>query len=356
MLEKKKCFTLAALVALVLLLAWAQTGLFGLFSPWDAYTVRILNLCAINVGLGLALNLVNGFTGQFSLGHAGFMAVGAYVSALLIMPPAVKQMNFFMVPLVPALRNIELPFVAGILAGGAASAILGFLIGAPVLRLRGDYLAVATLGFAEIIRVLIVNLKPLTNGALGLKGIPGYTNLWWSFGYAVFTTWLMVKLTSSSYGRALKAIREDEVAAQAMGVNVFYHKMLAFTLAAFLAGVGGALQGSLITSIDPNMYRFPLTFQILLIVVLGGMGSITGTVIAATLVTWLMELLRVVESPLTLGTLTLPGIPGMRMVVFSLLLIIVVLFYRNGLMGDKEFSWNALGGRIRMVTRRGVSR
>lgn len=354
MLERRKYFTLAALIALVLLLAWAQTGLFGLLSPWDAYTVRILNLCAINVGLGLALNLVNGFTGQFSLGHAGFMAVGAYVAALLIMPPTVKQMNFFMVPLVPALRSIELPFVAGILAGGAASAFLGFLIGAPVLRLRGDYLAVATLGFAEIIRVLIVNLKALTNGALGLKGIPGYTNLWWSFGYAAFTTWLMVKLIGSSYGRALKAIREDEVAAQAMGVNVFYHKMLAFTLGAFLAGVGGALQASLITSIDPNMYRFSLTFQILLIVVLGGMGSITGTVIAATLVTWLMELLRVVESPLTLGGFTLPGIPGMRMVVFSLLLIIVVLFYRNGLMGDKEFSWDALGGRTRV--RREVSR
>lgn len=354
MAGQKRNLTLYALILLVAVLAWADGGFFGLLRPWDAYTVRIMNLCAINIGLGLALNLVNGFTGQFSLGHAGFMAVGAYTTALLIMPPAVKQMNFFMVPLLPPLAAIQVPFIVGVLAGGLVSAVFGFLIGAPVLRLRGDYLAVATLGFAEIIRVVIVNLKPLTNGALGLKGIPGYTDLWWSSAYAGLTVWLMVRLIGGSYGRALKAIREDEVAAQSMGVNLFYHKMLAFVLGAFLAGTGGGLQASLLTSIDPNMYRLPLTFQFLLIVVLGGMGSITGTVLAATVVTVLMEFLRVVESPLTLGTLVLPGIPGMRMVVFSLLLIVVVLFYRNGFLGDREFSWDALGARFRPG--RGVSR
>ncbi|HHY93200.1 MAG TPA: branched-chain amino acid ABC transporter permease [Firmicutes bacterium] len=353
MLERKHYLTLGTLFIFTLLLAWAQNGLFGLAQPWDAYTVRILNLVGINIGLALALNLVNGFTGQFSLGHAGFMAVGAYTAALLIMPPAMKQLNFFMVPLVPFLAGIQVPFVVGVFLGGLLSAGLGFLIGAPVLRLRGDYLAIATLGFAEIIRVVIVNLKPLTNGALGLKGIPAYTNLGWSFAYAALTTWLLVRLVTSSYGRALKAIREDEVAAQAMGVNLFYHKMLAFVLGAFLAGVGGALHASLLTSIDPNMYRFPLTFQILLIVVLGGMGSITGTVLAASLVTWLMEFLRIVESPLTVGAFTLPGIPGMRMVVFSLLLIVVILLYRNGFMGDKEFSWAAVESRLKL--HRGVS-
>ncbi|MDK2928042.1 MAG: branched-chain amino acid transport system permease protein [Bacillota bacterium] len=357
MLERKQYLTAGTGLLFIAVLAWADSGFFGLLKAWDAYTVRIFNLCGINIGLALALNLVNGFTGQFSLGHAGFMAVGAYTAALLIMPPAVKQLNFFMVPLVPALAGIKLPFAVGILAGGLMSAGFGFLIGAPVLSLRGDYLAIATLGFAEIIRVVIVNVKPLTNGALGLKGIPGYTDLWWSFGYAALTIWLLVRVVSSSYGRALKAIREDEVAAQAMGVNLFYHKMLAFVLGAFLAGVGGALQASLITSIDPNMYRFPLTFQILLIVVLGGMGSITGTVIAATVVTVLMEFLRIVESPLTLGALTLPGIPGMRMVVFSLLLIVVILFYRNGIMGEREFSWEAAGARLRLLRwRREVSR
>ncbi|HKM38710.1 MAG TPA: branched-chain amino acid ABC transporter permease, partial [bacterium] len=214
-----------------------------------------------------------------------------------------------------------------------------------VLRLKGDYLAIATLGFAEIIRVVIVNMRSLTNGALGLKNIPGHTNLGWTTIYAGLTVLLLVRLVGSSYGRALKAIREDEVAAEAMGINVFYHKMMAFVVGAFLAGMGGALQGSLIGSIDPAMYKLPLTFQILLMVVLGGMGSITGTVIAATIVTALMEILRFVESPLTIGAFHLPGIPGMRMVVFSLLLIAVTLFYRQGIMGEKEFSWSMFQGR-----------
>lgn len=339
-------YTLIAVAVLAVVLAWAQTGLFGLVSPWDAYTVRIMNLCAINIGLGLALNLVNGFTGQFSLGHAGFMAVGAYTVALFVMPPAIKQMNFFMVPLMAPFDKIQVSFLVAILLGGLLSAFLGFLIGAPVLRLRGDYLAIATLGFAEIIRVVIVNVKSLTNGALGLKGIPCYTNLWWTAAYAALTTLFMVRLIGSSYGRALKAIREDEIAAEAMGINVFYHKMLAFVAAAFLAGIGGGLQACLIGSIDPTMYKLPLTFQILLMVVLGGMGSISGTVIAATIVTALMEILRFVESPLTLGTIHLPGIPGMRMVVFSLLLIVVTLFYSHGLMGDKELSWDLLRSKL----------
>lgn len=351
--NNNQLYTLIALAVLAVILVWAQTGFFGLISPWNPYTVRIMNLCTINIGLGLALNLVNGFTGQFSLGHAGFMAVGAYTVALSIMSPAAKQMNFFMVPLMAPFDQIQVPFLAGIIMAGLLAALFGLLVGAPVLRLKGDYLAIATLGFAEIIRVVIINMRSLTNGALGLKNIPGYTNLWWTTAYAGLTILLMVRLVGFSYGRALKAIREDEIAAEAMGINIFYHKMLAFVLGAFLAGVGGGLQASLIGSIDPAMYKLPLTFQILLMVVLGGMGSITGTVIAATIVTALMEILRFVESPLTLGAIRLPGIPGMRMVVFSLLLIVVTLFYRHGLMGDKEFSWDLL--LRRRQTKQGVT-
>jgi branched-chain amino acid transport system permease protein len=343
--NNNRIYTVLALAVLAVLLIWAQTGFFGSTSPWDPYTVRVMNLCAINIGLALSLNLINGFTGQFSLGHAGFMAVGAYTAALLIMAPAAKKMNFFMVPLMPPLDQIQLPFLVGLVAAGLVAALFGLAIGAPVLRLKGDYLAIATLGFAEIIRVVIVNMRSLTNGALGLKNIPGHTNLGWTTIYAGLTVLLLVRLVGSSYGRALKAIREDEVAAEAMGINVFYHKMMAFVVGAFLAGMGGALQGSLIGSIDPAMYKLPLTFQILLMVVLGGMGSITGTVIAATIVTALMEILRFVESPLTIGAFHLPGIPGMRMVVFSLLLIAVTLFYRQGIMGEKEFSWSMFQGR-----------
>lgn len=341
------------------LLTAGMVGCLALFLHWagshlNPYPVRILNLIAINIGLGLSMNLINGFTGQFSIGHAGFMAVGAYTTTLLMMPPAVKQMNFFMVPLIAPLRQVELPFIVSLLSGGLLSALIAVLIGAPVLRLKGDYLAIATLGFSEIIRIVIVNMRSLTNGALGLKGIPPYTNLWWSWGFALSTLFVISRLIHSSYGLALKAIREDEIAAEAMGVSLFRHKMLSFTLGAFIAGIGGGFLASLLTTIDPSMFRFTLTFEILLIVVLGGMGSITGTVIAATIVTILRELLRSVEAPMDLGFVSLPGIPGMRMVIFSVLLIVVVLFYREGIMGQNEWSWDRLFGRRYETPERGA--
>lgn len=308
----------------------------------DNYKIRILNLCAINVVLGLSLNLINGFTGQFSLGHAGFMAVGAYTSALLTMSPSTKVMNFFIVPLISPLDQINLPFLPALIAAGLAAALFGFVVGFPVLRLRGDYLAIASLGFAEVIRVVIMNAKPITNGSLGLKGVPLYTNLWWSVGWATVTLFFMIKLINSSYGRAFRAIREDEVAAEAMGVSLLNHKMLSFTLSAFIAGVGGALLGNLLGTVDPSMFTFMLTFNVLMIVVLGGLGSITGTVIGATIITVLTEVLRIVEQPMDLGFIQIPGILGMRMVFFSALLVMVIIYYQSGLMGTRELSWESI--------------
>jgi len=332
MAARKKFYTGISLLLFILFIYWAD-------SSWDGYKLRIFNLCGIYIILALSLNLVNGFTGLFSLGTAGFMAVGAYTSALLTMSPQMKEMAFFLKPLIWPLNQIQIPFFPALIIAGILSGLVGFLIGFPVLRLRGDYLAIATLGFGEILRVIIINAQGLTNGALGLKGIPKYTTVWWSWGLALLTIFLMVNIVKSSYGRALKAIREDEIAAQAMGINLFYHKITAFTLSAFFAGIGGALLGNLITTVDPTMFVFQLTFQILLIVVLGGMGSITGSVIAAVVVTILMEALRAVESPMTIGSLYIPGIPGMRMVIFSVLLMVVILFYRQGFMGQREFAW-----------------
>lgn len=331
-MEKTSWLDLAAIVVVVIFLNWAQ-------STWDSYSVTILRMVGINIILGLSMNLINGFTGQFSLGHAGFMAVGAYTVALLTMPVAVKQMNFFMVPQAPFLANIVWPFFPSMLMAGLMAAIFGLLIGIPVLRLRGDYLAIATLGFAEVIRVVIVNIKPITNGALGLKAIPTFTSLWWIWGTVIITVLLMKRLVNSSYGTALKAITEDEVAAEAMGVNLFYHKLMSFTLSAFLAGIGGALLAGHLGTVDPSQFTFMLTFNILLIAVLGGLGSITGSVIAAAIVTVGSEWLRIVESPIALGALYIPGISGMRMVIFSFLLIIVIIYYQQGLMGRREISW-----------------
>jgi len=313
---------------------------------FDSYQMRIFNLCGIYVVLGLSLNLINGFTGLFSLGHAGFMAVGAYVSALLTLSPAQKQMNFFLEPIVPFLANVQLPFFPALVAAGLVSAFVGLLIGAPVLRLRDDYLAIATLGFGEIIRVIFTNTQNITNGALGLKGIPRYSDLWWCWGAAVLCILFMILLVRGSYGRAFKAIREDEVAAEAMGISLFKHKLLSFVTGSFMAGVGGALLGNLLGTIDPLMFRFLLTFNILLIVVLGGIGSITGTVISAIIVTVGMEALRVLDGSMDFGIFRIEGIPGMRMVIFSAMLMLVILFYQRGLMGSKEFTWDALISRI----------
>lgn len=330
--------TIAALVVLFI-------GVFFANEYLDSYKLRILNLCAIYVVLALSMNLVNGFTGLFSLGHAGFMAVGAYTTALLTMSPMMKTQNFFLTPLIKPLDTLTLPFLPSLIIGGLLAAAVGFVISAPVLRLKGDYLGIATLGFAEIIRVVFTNTQSLTNGALGLKGIPDHTNIWWTFGVAVVTVILIASLIRSSFGRALKAIREDEVAAQSMGINLFRHKMISFCIGAFFAGVGGGLLGNLLGTIDPLMFRFPLTFNILLIIILGGLGSITGSVISAIVITIAGEALRFLDESITIGSLVIPGIPGMRMVVFSALLMLVVIFFRKGLMGTNEFTWDKLLGR-----------
>jgi len=334
---KKRSFwlTVFSLVLFFLFIQYAQTH-------FDAYIIRIMNVAAIYVILGVSLNLINGFTGQFSLGHAGFMAIGAYTSALLYMSPELKAMNFFIKPLIWPLNEIQIPFLSALLAGGLLAACAGFLVGAPCMRVKGDYLAIVTYGFSEIIRVLFNNLQSITNGPLGLKGLPTYTNLWWSWGWAVFTVFFIKRLIDSSYGRALKAIRDNEEAAEAMGVNLFYHKTLAFVVGAFFAGIAGGLLGSLVMTIDPNAFNIMLTFQIVLIVLLGGLGSITGTVISGVMIAFLMEWLRIVETPMKIFGITIPGISGMRMLIFSLILMVAVLFFRHGILGDREFSWEAL--------------
>jgi branched-chain amino acid transport system permease protein len=246
---------------------------------------------------------------------------------------------------------LQAPFLVSLLAGGVVATIFAFLISFPVFRVRGDYLAIVTLGFGEVIRVLCNALQGLTNGPMGLKGLLPYTNLWWSWGVAVFTVFVTTSLVNSSYGRAMKAIREDEIAAKAMGVDPFRQLLLAFLVSAFFSGVAGGLLAHLITTISPTLFTFFLTFNLLIIIVVGGLGSTTGAVIGAMLFTWGGEALRVVESPLHLGFVTIPGVPGMRMVLFSVILMVVIIFARNGIMGRREFSWDGLAGMMRLGRR-----
>ena len=329
------CLAVAGLGAFIW---WAQDNL-------DGYQIQVLNLIAVNAILALSLNLIYGFTGMFSLGHAGFMAIGAYVCALLILTPAQKETMWILEPLVWPLSVIQSPFFVAVLLGGLIAALCGLIIAIPVLRLGGDYLGIATLGFAEIIRVVLTNLSFITNGALGIKGIPNYANLWWNYGWLLLTLFVIVRLVNSNFGNVLKAIRDDEIAAKNMGINTFFYRVVSFSVGAFFAGVGGALMGSLITTIDPKMFVFTLTFNVLMITVAGGLGSITGSLIGSVVITVLLEWLRIVENPLVIGDFEIPGIPGMRMVIFSLALILIILFRSEGIMGMREFSWNRLFGR-----------
>ena len=311
----------------------------------DSYQVRILNLCFIYIILGLSMNLINGFTGLFSLGHAGFMAIGAYTVAILTMTPEMKEMNFYMKPMLPALINLNAPFLIALLLGGLLAALFGFLIGAPVLKLTDDYLAIATLGFSEIIRVVIINIQTITNGALGLKGIPQKTNdfiaarfgikpsinLLWAGIAAIITIAFIRLLMKSSYGKAFKAIREDEIAARSMGINLFKHKVMSFTIGSFFAGIGGGLLAVSLGTIDPTLFKFALTWNIILIVVLGGMGNINGTIISAVVVTIAMEALRFLDESINLGFIQTPALPGLRMVVFSIILMAVVIFKKDNI-------------------------
>ena len=342
------------------------------------YQIRILNLVGIFISLAVSYNLVNGVTGQFSLAPNAFIALGAYTAALLTMTPEEKKISFIIEPLIGPLNQICLPFPLALLAGGLVAAFFGFLIGFPVFRVKGDYLAIVTLGFGEVVRVAANNLQSVTNGPLGLKGLPPYTNLWWSWGVALLTVFFVARLVRGSYGRALKAVRQDELAAAAMGINVFWHKMLAFIISAFFGGLGGGLLAHLITTISPTLFSFFLTFNLLIMIVVGGLGSITGSVIAAALITWGGEWLRWVEEPMHPRTLAgagnsrhahgsflhysagghslRPGGPygpegifleqGVAPKVMTLLEISHLTLFFEGLMAVNDFSWQVGPGMI----------
>lgn len=311
------------------------------------YQIYIAKLIFINAILALSLNLIYGFTGLFSLGHAGFIAIGAYVSALCILSPEQKEMMWILEPIIWPFSDLFTPFWVSALAGGLVATIFAFIIAVPVLRLGDDYLGIATLGFAEIIRVMIVNATSITNGSLGIKGIPGHASLLSCYIWMLFTLIVLSRLIFSNYGNVMRCIRDNEIAARVMGINVFRYKVLSFCVGAFFAGVGGALLGSHLSTIDPKMFNFLLTFNVLMFVVAGGLGSLTGSLLGATVITILLEWLRAIEEPMDLGFIEIPGIPGMRMVVFSLVLLAIILYRREGIMGTRELTWKSMGAFFR---------
>ncbi len=283
----------------------------GIVNPYLQATLATI---CINIILAVSLNLITGFTGQFSLGHAGFMSIGAYICALTTMR-------------MPTIGG----FLLGLFLGAASAAIIGFMVGLPTLRLRGDYLAIATLGMSEIIRIIFLNLK-ITNGAAGLNGIPQFVNWVWLFVFTAGTILIITNFLKSSHGRACISIREDEIAAEAMGINATKYKVMAFTIGAFCAGIAGALYASYFYFLKPDLFGFLKSIDVLVIVVLGGLGSISGSVIAAIL--------------LALISTFLQSFPEIRMVLYAVLLVLIMIFRPQGLMGSKEISlsvFNKLG-------------
>jgi len=283
----------------------------------NPYYLDVLTGIGINIILAVSLNLINGYTGQFSLGHAGFMAVGAYTSAAV---------SIFLGPhFLSALGNgnaaISVLFLLALLTGGIVAAIAGIFVGAPSLRLKGDYLAIVTLGFGEIIRVIFRNI-PSLGGALGLNGIPDYTNLFWVFSFAALTIYAVTAMVNSTFGRGFLAVHDNEVAAEAMGLNPTKYKMVAFVVGAFFAGIAGGLYGHFKMSIDPKGFGFLKSIEIVVMVILGGMGNTVGVIIAAIVLTLLPEVLRPVED--------------YRMIIYSLLLIILMLVRPQGLFTPRK--------------------
>ncbi|MDX1952666.1 MAG: branched-chain amino acid ABC transporter permease [Verrucomicrobiota bacterium] len=286
---------------------------------FDPYHLEITIAVGINIILAVSLNLINGYTGQFSLGHAGFMAMGAYTSAAISIHAGPTLLSLF--GFAGKSGSISLLFFVALLSGGIAAALAGLLVGTPSLRLKGDYLAIVTLGFGEIIRVIFRNIEPL-GGALGLTGIPAYTTFFWTFGFAAITVYTIVSLVHSTYGRGFLAVHDDEVAAEAMGINTTRYKIVAFLIGAFFAGIAGGLYGHFKLSIAPGGFDFMRSIEIVVMVILGGMANTPGVIAAAILLTVLPEWLRPVQE--------------YRMIIYSLLLIVLMLTRPQGLF---SFGW-----------------
>ena len=348
----------AALLVLVMVLENTMQPTSMLFT--------VLKKGAVYALVAASLNLLNGFTGLFSLGQAGFMLLGAYTYAILTIPSADRESVYYLYG--GSAVNFSLPelfgggtlgLILGVLAAlilaGCVAAVVAWLIGLPVLRLKSDYLAIATLGFAEIIRAIFQwdALGPVTNGANALKNFPTFSsfNIENANGEVVFRLstlvpfllaavciGIMVLLINSTYGRAFKAIREDEVAAEAMGISLAKHKRMAFCISSFFAGVGGGMFAMFANQAQAKTFTTSMTYEILLIVVIGGIGSISGSCIASFLYVAASEWwLRFLDTETYIGAFKVPFLrTGFRMVVFSIIIMVVVLFFRRGLMGDRE--------------------
>ena len=324
-----------ALVALVL--AYASLAA-------SSYVQRIILLLGINIILVVSLNLSNGFTGVFSLGHIGFMAIGAYTSAILTLPVSMKHVNL---PDLPGwLAGVELPFLVATVLGGLLAMVIAFLVGLSLMRLTGPYVSVATMGFLVIVQVVLVNWDTLTRGARTFSGVPPYSNLWWVWGWMILTVYVIWRLVRSSFGRRMMAVRDNEIAAQSLGISVMKSRLFAFCISAFFTAVAGSLWAHFIMSFSPKSFYFVQTFSVITMLAVGGMGSVSGSIVGTVSITVLSEVLRNAERGINLGFVAIPPVYGASQILMAVLFVMVIAFRPKGLLGDKEIDFDRLWARL----------
>jgi branched-chain amino acid transport system permease protein len=336
-----KIISISIFVLAIVFIVVAQ----NFFSP---YYQNLLNLFAIYIIFAVSYNLINGVTGQFSLEPNGFVAIGAYITALSLLTLDDKIYQFALEEATPFVLLMETNLPIALLCSGIVASAVAFCLAFPVFRVRGDYLAIVTLGFGFIIQIFAVNFPQVTNGAMGFtdigKSMGIKANLYITGTLCVLSVLFILNVIKSKYGRAMKAIRDDEDAALAMGINTFKNKTSAFCTSAFFEGVGGGLLAVFLTTISPDQFSFLFTFQLLIIIVLGGLGSTTGAILGTILVLGGSEFLVFLDKPMDIFGYETPALPGLKMVVFSIILICVMLFARRGIMGDME-----LGGVLKKL-------
>jgi branched-chain amino acid transport system permease protein len=335
--EKK---TLSSLVTGLILVAF----FFGLLAfikfGTSSYIQRIVIGLCISMILVVSLNLSSGFTGVFSLGHVGFMAIGAYTAAILTLPLSLKLSYL---PDLPAwLENTQLSFLPATIIGGVIAMLVALFIGVSIMRLTGPYVSVATMGFMVIVNVVLTNWDSMTRGARTFSGVPPFTNIWWVGGWTAVTIYVIWRLVRSSFGRQMIAIRDNYIAAQSLGINVLRMRLLAFCVSAFFTAVAGSLWAHFIQSFSPKAFLFAETFNIIIMLIVGGMGSIGGSVIGAVGITIFSEVLRNAERGINLGFVQIPPVYGASQILMAVIFILLIIFRSEGILGKRELDFSRL--------------
>ncbi|UCF94516.1 MAG: branched-chain amino acid ABC transporter permease [Desulfobacterales bacterium] len=317
-------------------------GLFLLDNYLPSFWLTLLLLFGINSILAVALNITNGWTGLFSLGHGGIMLVGSYAAAFFTLPVAFKK-ELIALHLPDFMLNVQISLLPALILGGLAGTVFGVLLALPALRLKGLYFLLTTLGFNFIVITIAENLPKITNGPMGLRQFPAYTNVWWVWGIAVLLLYLALRLKNSYIGRAFVAIGKDQDLAEHLGINLFRYKLYAFGLSAFFTAMGGILWVHLILNLYPRAFSIHLVFQVVTMIVIGGLGSISGAVIGAAIITGFTEVLAPIEEGFTLfGALVVPRMLGLTTLLLAGILLIILITRPQGIMGEGELSLKPL--------------